>query len=189
MGRLALHLLPVAALVATLYGAALDASGDPAIRPFSRDAIHRAVAATVLQDRPVDTLSDWSRVERLASDRELTVAAAGQPALRGNLVSADAAGISVRRSGVVERIGRQEVVEIRAATGRRGSKLGAVIGAGVGGFVGFVTALNVALRDCGGNCSDEKFLVGLSLVGSPVAGGVLGYYAGGPRTEVVYRQP
>ena len=71
---------------------------------------------------------------------------------------------------------------------RRGSKRNAIIGAGAGAFLGYLTALNIALRDCGGNCNDERFLVGLALVGTPVAGGLIGYHAFARRNELVYRR-
>ena len=50
-------------------------------------------------------------------------------------------------------------------------------------------ALNVAFRDCGGNCSDERLLMGAALVGTPVAGGFLGYHAFARTNQVVYRRP
>jgi hypothetical protein len=92
--------------------------------------------------------------------------------------------------------GRRELAEpdvskVRRWTGRRGSPLGAVIGAAAGAVAGSLIALGVAFQQCGGSCSDEKFLMGLSIIGIPVAGGFLGYYLpGGNRTlTTIYDRP
>jgi uncharacterized protein YqgC (DUF456 family) len=85
---------------------------------------------------------------------------------------------------------RDDVVEIRG-TVRRGSVVGAVLGASAGGVIGFFSAMSLAFKQCGGSCDDEKALMALSLVGLPIAGGLLGYYVGGSggRLETVYRAP
>ena len=85
---------------------------------------------------------------------------------------------------------RDDVVEIRG-TVRRGSVVGAVLGASAGGVIGFFSAMSLAFKQCGGSCSDEQTLMMLSLVGLPVGGGLLGYYGGG-RTSApvtIYRAP
>ena len=53
--------------------------------------------------------------------------------------------------------------------------VGAAVGVGAGVLAGFVTALNLAYKQCGTSCSDEKGLMALSLVGMPIGGGWLGY--------------
>lgn len=103
------------------------------------------------------------------------------------------AGVKV---GEVIGLSRDEVLEIRGnekrgSTGRRGSVLGAVAGASGGGVLGFFGAVSLMFKPCGGSCDDEKALMGLSLVGLPIAGGLLGYYAGGlgDRAVTLYRAP
>ena len=94
------------------------------------------------------------------------------------------------RAQVVERIMRREVCEIRGSERRRGSVVGAIAGAGGGLLLGGFLAANLAYKQCGGSCGDEKALMALSLVGLPVAGGMLGYGAAGRTTvDVIYRAP
>jgi hypothetical protein len=91
---------------------------------------------------------------------------------------------------VVERIVRSEVREIRSSMRPRGSVIGAVGGAAGGLLLGYLAAVNLAYKQCGDSCTDEKVLIGLSLVGLPVAGGVVGYTAFRRQTsETVYRAP
>ena len=81
------------------------------------------------------------------------------------------------------RVARTDVSEIKRWTGRRGSPLGAVIGAALGIGFGTASALHLAFKQCGGSCADEKLLIAVSLVGMPIAGGFLGYrLPGGNRT-------
>jgi hypothetical protein len=91
-------------------------------------------------------------------------------------------------SAVVKRIPRPDIVAITTPAQRRGSLIGAAIGAGGGFVLGYVSALHLAYKQCNGSCSDERALMGLSLVGFPIAGGWLGYQAN-PRTtqDVIYR--
>ena len=73
---------------------------------------------------------------------------------------------------------------------RRESLIGAVIGAAGGLVLGYVSAVHLANKQCHGSCGDEKALMALSLVGLPIAGGLLGYHAGRQTTqEVIYREP
>ena len=92
---------------------------------------------------------------------------------------------------IIEAIARNDVVEIRGAgTTRGGSVAGAVIGAGGGFLLGAVLAVNLEFKQCGGSCNDERALQVLSLVGLPIAGGVLGYHAFGHKTQdVIYHAP
>jgi hypothetical protein len=58
-----------------------------------------------------------------------------------------------------------------------------VIGAAGGFALGFASAVALADKQCGGSCADERMLIGASLVGMPIAGGLLGYrLPGGNRT-------
>jgi hypothetical protein len=88
---------------------------------------------------------------------------------------------------LVERIARDEVARIVRPVRRRGSKWGAVGGAAVGGFLGFASALTLAMRQCGESCKDEERWMVASIVGFPLAGGLLGYHGLARRTaEVIY---
>ena len=89
---------------------------------------------------------------------------------------------------VVETVDRKDVREI-AIHRRRGSIAGAVLGAGAGFALGMGASIRLAFKQCGSSCADEKFLIGLSLIGLPVAGGILGYRAGGIHDvrTIVYR--
>jgi hypothetical protein len=165
-------------------------------RMFSTDALRRAVESVPLDAAAqTDPRGNWAEVRRLAPSTEIVVTARGMPARDSRFVSADDATLTVTEAEdgrrVTRQISRDDVQEIRRWTGRRGSRLGAAIGAGAGAFLGFLTAVNLATRDCGGDCSDEKFLMGLSLVGMPVGGGLAGYYLpGGRRTlTTVYVRP
>jgi hypothetical protein len=186
-----IRLVIVLAAGLSSWGAAVSASPDEPRSLFSPLALRRAVLAA--EDGPPPAQDPaWSGVERLPGGVSLSIAVDGQPAVHGPLVSADSGGLSIRLGdGRVERVVRANVVEVRQLTRARGSKRNAIIGAAAGGFLGYLMAVNLALRDCGGDCSDERFLVGASLAGTPVAGGLLGYYAFGGRetSRVIYRRP
>jgi hypothetical protein len=62
-----------------------------------------------------------------------------------------------------------------ARVSKRGA-IGAVIGAAAGVLLGVGLAINYATRDCGSSCTDERAMIGVSLVGIPVAGGLAGYH-------------
>ena len=91
---------------------------------------------------------------------------------------------------VVKRAPREDVREIRVPGQLKGSKLKAAVGAGVGFFLGASIAVGLGYKLCGASCSDEKFLAGLSVIGLPVALGLLGYYGGGHTVGgMIYRAP
>ena len=56
----------------------------------------------------------------------------------------------------------------------KGAVIGGILGAAVGAVAGVATSVNLGMKQCGASCSDEKALIGLSLVGMPVAGAYLG---------------
>jgi len=158
---------------------------------FSGPALHRALAT--VEGRTLQSPADeWQRVRRLPVGSTVTVSATGRSAVSGQFMSADVEGITVvpLGSSTPLTIRRDAVVEVIARVPHRGSKLGAVVGVGAGALVGFMSAVSLSDRDCGGNCADEKFLIGASLIGIPVAGGLIGYYAfhGRPKVETVYRR-
>ena len=91
---------------------------------------------------------------------------------------------------VVQRTAREDVREIRVAGQRKGNKRLAAVGAGGGFLLGAYIGTALAFKDCGRSCGDEKFLAGLSVVGLPVALGLLGYYGGSHSVGgMIYRAP
>ena len=68
-----------------------------------------------------------------------------------------------------------EAPALAARQSKRGV-IGAVIGAAAGAVLGVGLAIGYATRDCGSSCSDERVMIGVSLVGIPIAGGLAGYH-------------
>jgi hypothetical protein len=167
-----------------------QSSAPQAPQPFSRDSIRLAVAPALLELQ-AGAQSDWARVVQLAANDEITVVT-GPTTVSGRLVSADQSGLTLRPgSGGTTRFERASIQEVRRTTRKRGSKLGAIIGAGIGGFAGAVTAIHLAYKDCGESCTGEKAGIAASLVGLPIGGGFAGYYLWPKRTsvEVIYTRP
>jgi hypothetical protein len=77
----------------------------------------------------------------------------------------------------VDRGRKAEAPHAEATTrqSKRGA-LGAVIGAAAGAVLGVGLAIGYATRDCGSSCSDERAMIGVSLIGIPVAAGLAGYH-------------
>jgi hypothetical protein len=94
---------------------------------------------------------------------------------------------------IVRKIDHRDVAVIQGPLTKRGSVPGAIIGAGAGFAVGLLAAVNLAYKYCGRSCDDEKVLIGLSLVGLPILGGVIGYRIGPGRNagmmNTIYRAP
>jgi hypothetical protein len=91
---------------------------------------------------------------------------------------------------LVEAIARKDVQQIASAGRTGGSASWAATGAAAGAALGVMSAVYFAFSPCGGSCADEKMFIGLSLVGLPVLGGVMGYKAGGHDVErIFYRAP
>jgi hypothetical protein len=149
----------------------------------------------------VDDPAIPSAVRRLLLDIASTHAADLADAPNGHTfieksvrVGPDGVFVADRKVGdlaeIVRTIPRASVVEIRGPERTRGSKLGAVIGAAGGFFVGTVSALNLAVKQCGRSCDDERVLIALSLVGLPIGGGILGYKAfSHPTQDFIYSAP
>jgi hypothetical protein len=188
--------LPVVLVALWLAGgAAAIAQAPERARPaFTREAITAALpeaAPAIAATQPRD---DWSRLGQLTTT-EIVLFGAGLAGRRCRLVTVDETAMTVvdleSPNHATLRIPRADVTEIRQSTRRRGSPLGAVIGAAGGFLIGYVSAVALAQKECGGSCTDEKILIGVSLVGLPVAGGLLGYRlpGGGRRLTTVYLRP
>jgi hypothetical protein len=169
-------------------GMAAMAQAPGSARPvFTRQAITAALSqVTATIAAPQDSSYDWSRLRQLTKI-EVVLFAQGLAGRRCRIVAVDDAALTVvvleSPNRTTLRIPRTDVNEIRQWTGRRGSLLGAVIGAAGGFVLGYASAIALADKPCGGSCADEKILIGASLVGMPIAGGLLGYrLPGGNRT-------
>jgi hypothetical protein len=125
-------------------------------------------------DQPVALLA--ARQHTIVRDRTISVGAG---------VISESGRVLVPLGEVLQTIPRSAVREIRLER-KRGSKVGAAVGATAGIVAGLLTAPYWMMKQCNGSCSDEQFMVGVSLVGLPVAGALVGYM---PRGEevVVYR--
>ena len=64
---------------------------------------------------------------------------------------------------------------VATATGpSKGAVLGGILGGAIGAVAGVATSVNLAMKQCGSTCADEKVLIGVSLIGMPLAGAYLG---------------
>jgi hypothetical protein len=89
--------------------------------------------------------------------------------------SAPEAGFS-RDGRLITSTGRRAELPAAAARQRKRGIIGAVVGAAAGAVLGVGRALTYATRECGSRCADERAMIGVSLIGIPVAGGFAGYY-------------
>lgn len=177
-------------------GTAAMAQTPGSARPvFTREAITAALShVTATIAAPQDPRDDWSRLRQLTKI-DIALFAQGLAGRRCRIVAVEDAALAVvdleSPNRTTLRIPRADVSEIKQWTGRRGSPLGAVIGAAGGLVLGFGVAIALADKQCGGSCADERILVGVSLVGIPIAGGLLGYrLPGGNRTlTTIYLKP
>jgi len=177
-------------------GAAAMAQAPGLARPaFTRQSITAALShTTATTAAPQDSRDDWSRLRQLTKI-DIVLFAQGLAGRNCRIVAVEDAALTVvdldSQNGTTLRIPRTDVSEVRQWTGRRGSPLGAVIGAAGGFALGLVSAVALAEKQCGGSCADERILIGAALVGMPVAGGLLGYrLPGGNRMlTTIYVKP
>jgi hypothetical protein len=110
----------------------------------------------------------------------------------GKFVSLSDTELVIERKGKDERFMRDEVKNIWsvAPPSRRKKVIFSVIGGGVGAFFGFVIALGLGLKQCGGSCADENTGMGAALIGLPVAGVLAGRaLAGSGKRALIYSAP
>ncbi|MEO7189712.1 MAG: hypothetical protein ABI051_01500 [Vicinamibacterales bacterium] len=186
------HALFVTVLLLLLVPQRSEAQQDRRI--FSRDTLLRSVAAAEGHQLR-DPRTDWDRVRRLKPATAIIVSANTIGVRRCRLESADDSGIVVvdleAAARPTIRVLRTDITRVERLAGRQGSVAGAIAGGGGGFALGLYTATLLAYKDCGGGCSDEQFLMTVSLVGLPIAGAVLGYHLSGGtrRLEVIYVAP
>jgi hypothetical protein len=125
-------------------------------------------------DQPVALLA--ARHHTIVRDRTISVGAG---------VISESGRVLMPLGEVLQTIPRSAVREIRLER-KRGSKVGAAVGATAGIVAGLLTAPYWMMKQCNGSCSDEQFMLGVSLVGLPVAGALVGYMPRG-QDVVVYR--
>jgi hypothetical protein len=177
-------------------GTAAMAQAPGSARPvFTRQAITEALShgpATIAAAQ--DPRDDWSRLRQLTKV-DIVLFTQGLAGRRCRIVAVEDAALTVvdleSPNRTTLRIPRTDVSEIRQWTGRRGSPLGAVIGAAGGFALGYVSFIALSDKQCGGSCADERILVGAALVGMPIAGGLLGYRlpGGNRRLTTIYLKP
>src|SRR5262245_50712111 len=142
----------ILALVIGPCASAVRAQADARPRVFSRDAIGRAVAGLPADARQAGLPPGWAQVRSLRPSTEVTVSVSGGTTKTYEFVQADDSVLTVidreAPGRPTVRIPRDQVVEIKRWTGRRGSVLCAAIGAGAGLFIGVGTAIGLATRDC-----------------------------------------
>ena len=133
-----------------------------------------------------------NRLREMSVDQPASLLAARRHVMVGDRTISVGAGV-ISESGrvlvplheVLQTIPRGDVPEIRIER-TRGSKVGAAAGATAGIVAGLLTAPYWMMKQCGGSCGDEQLMLGVSLVGLPLAGALVGYMPG--REEViVYR--
>jgi hypothetical protein len=119
------------------------------------------------QTRPPDFLVTAPADGPIARATELELAKLEQSAPATEFIRDDRLrGFAARHAGAPP---------VAAGPSKRGV-IGAVIGAAAGVVLGVGLAIGYATRDCGSSCSDERVMIGVSLVGIPVAGGLAGYH-------------
>ncbi len=116
----------------------------------------------------------WGRVHALDTGARVRVITLEGASAEGRLERAteDVIVIAAGDARPPVEFRRETVARVQRQT--KGSLLGGVLGVAAGALAGVVTAANLAMKECGESCSDEKALIALSLVGMPIAGGYAG---------------
>ena len=163
--------------------------------PFSRQALLRALPPDAAAGSvKLDPRTNWARVRELRPSTEIFLTTRGASTRKYRFVAADDASVTLvdlEGGRTTLSVARDEVMQVSRLTGQTGSVAGAAIGAGGGFLLGFLSASALAYKDCGGGCGDEQFLMGVSLVGMPIGGAVLGYKLPGGNRELrtIYLRP
>jgi hypothetical protein len=162
---------------------------------FSSEALLRALPSdNPSSGRQLDPRTNWARVRELRPSTQIFLTARGASARKCRLLAADDASVTVEdldTAGPPLIVARDDVMKVSRWVGRQGSIAGAALGAGGGFLLGLYTATALAHKQCGTGCGDEGILIGLSLVGMPIGGAMLGYrvHSGNRELRTIYLKP
>ena len=135
---------------------------------------------------------DWDRVKRVAVDDELMLKLKDGRKLKGRMASVTDSELQLslkkQQPALIKRDDIQRVWHMRPS-----SKARKQMYAGIGGGIGFVTWVGVALSrmetQCG-KCTGENAALGAGLVAGLLGGALLGYKLGGRRQKaLIYQSP
>jgi hypothetical protein len=148
--------------------------------------IAREASRLTVEQTASSTDAEWSRVRKLSSGSEIILTIKGAQPVERRVVRADDSSLTVSHGQVVERVARNDVVEIktvkkgRGVWGHLGPLGGYFVGALSGGYAVGLACQAVQGRD---RCDSGAFLLG-SLIGG-VSGGLYGFSAARRETEEV----
>lgn len=136
--------------------------------------------------------NDWSRLREVSG--HIMVSANGIATRNYQLIAVDDEVLTVvdmeSANRTTVRIRRSDVNAVRQWTGRSGSPGRAAAGVALGFGLGSLIAVSQMYAPCGGDCFGESALVYGSLIGMPVAFGVIGFKSGNRRTlTTIYTKP
>jgi hypothetical protein len=153
----------------------------PLTRTLTREAVRLAADTAPAAD-------GWTAVRRLDSGASIVITTA-DTLVTGAFDSADATGITVTRSGTLERVNLDDVLMLERRV-RRGSALAAALGAAGGLWLGSGLAVGIGLNvRCQPHCGGVEAGMFAAVIGVPIAAGYGAWRASSRLTEeVVYRR-
>ena len=160
-------------------------AAGPLERSLSREASRLARDAGDAPDR-----SAWRALWTIDVGTAIIVTTTANTLVTGTLDSLDAAAVSVKRNGAVERIALDDVLMVEKRV-RRGSALTASLAAIGGLYLGSMLAVGIGFSvRCQPGCGGTEALMASAVVGLPIAAGYGGWRASSHMVdEVVYRRP
>jgi hypothetical protein len=132
--------------------------------------------------------SAWTGLQKVERGTAVDVLDRTGTVTRGRLAEADDVSLTLRDGALINRIARTDVIEVATTEKRSGSPSGAASGAALGILAAVFIAPRIAFSPCYGSCTDEKVMLGATIVGLPVGLGFAGYYGfGRTKPRVIYR--
>ena len=135
---------------------------------------------------------DWEVVRQLFTGEKVVIEKKDGKKLTGVKAGATDAELYIERRGKTVDLKRDEVQRIWrvAQPSRKKQWLFGGIGAGVGLVAGLGVATGLALKQCGGSCTDEGVGMVAAVVGLPAGGAAAGVaLAGGGKRTLIYAAP
>src|SRR6476659_8569518 len=159
----------------------MQSTAGPIARGIAREASRLTVDQTASS-----TDAEWSRVRKLSSGSEIILTIKGAQPVERRVVRADDSSLTVSHGQVVERVARNDVVEIK--TVKKGTGVWGHLGPLGGYFVGALSggyAVGLACQAVQGRngCDSGAFLLGALMGG--ISGGLYGFSAARRETEEV----